>query len=71
VIIYGGEMRLTSQAPAPAVENSGVKKPNSSTWSKKEALWNENALFYKLFCTKKGYVIRILTHMPKLTVNPH
>jgi hypothetical protein len=66
---YGGEMRFTLRTPVLASENSGVKKPNSSTWSKKEAIWNENALFFKFFCTKKGFVIKALTYIPKLAIN--
>jgi hypothetical protein len=69
MILYAGEIRFTLRIPTPAVENSGVNKARNSTWSKKEVLWNESALFYKLFCTKKGY-IRILTHDLKLTITP-
>lgn len=61
-------MRFTLRTAAPVAKNLGVKKPSNSTWSKKEVIWNENALFYKLFCTKKGFVIRIHKLIPKLAV---
>jgi hypothetical protein len=40
MILHGGEMKFTLWIPAPAVENSGVKKVRNSAWSKKEVLWN-------------------------------
>lgn len=64
-----GDMRFTLRTPGPTSENACVKKSNISTWSKKEAIWKENSFFYKLFCTKKGFVIKALTQKPKSAIN--
>jgi hypothetical protein len=69
VALLAGGMKFTIRNPTSVVENSGVKKSTTSALSKKEAIWNENALFYKLFCTRKGFVIKVLTCISKLEMN--
>lgn len=66
---HGGDMRFTLRTSVLASENSYVKKCDNSTWSKKEAIWKENVLFYKLFCTRKGFVIKAVTCVLESAIN--
>jgi hypothetical protein len=46
-------MRFALWIATPIVEKSCIRKPDSSTWVKKEAFQNENILFYRPFALKR------------------